>query len=136
MKINIKLKNLFIQYADSLDREYFSIFGIPLKDENKLFSFIENNLLDEYFFVYKRGSTKFNDKLEIVQKKDIIKYFNDDYVIYSLDSLDFLSIGTYEASPYNLEGYEITATGNFINILKSIMHTFEFDQKESRLPNL
>jgi len=134
MKLNIKLQKPFLQEINALDKEYYSIFGIPLKEKNKLFSFIQNNLTDDCYFVYKEGNTKFNHKLEIIQKNDIVRYFNEDYVIYSLTSLDFLSIDIFDDSPYNVEGYELTVTGKFVDILKKITDIFEFDYKESRLP--
>jgi len=134
MKLNIKLKQSFIKEINSLDKKYYSIFGIPLKEKNKLFSFIENNLTDDCYFVYREGHTSFNSKLEIAHRSDIINYFCGDYVIYSLSTLDFLSVDTFDASPYNVEGYEVAATGKFVDILKQVAEIFEFDQKDSKIP--
>ena len=136
MKINIKLKKLFVKHINSLEREYYSISGIALEDKTKLFVCIQDYLSNDSFFLYTSGSTDFNDKLEIIFHKDIVEYFHEDYILYTIDTLDALSISFCEDSPYNFEGYEIVVTGKLVPILELLMHTFEFNHEESILPKV
>jgi hypothetical protein len=137
VKINIKLKLLFTDYINTRDRkESFSVSGVNNNDKDELLRFVDELMNDDAYFVYKKGSTKFNDKLEVVLKKRILEYFNNNYIIYSIDTLDLLMIGEYSGfnKGESVEGIDIDATGKFKEIIQKISQKFKFDVDESKLP--
>jgi hypothetical protein len=133
MKINIKLKIKIIDFLlNHKSKESHCISYLPLEDQEKIFSAIESYLKDDSYFVYKDG-TKFNSELLVVPKNKMRNYFNNDYIIYTIDTLDTLSVGETDSLEMGTM-LEIYTTGRFDKLLYNIKDICVFNAKESKFP--
>ena len=135
MKVNIKLKNDFVKYIRS--KKSFMISGMLPEKKDEIYKKIVSLLDKENYFVYREGSTKFNDKLMIVSKTDILNYLDRKYIIFDVETLDYMTAWIPEAYlPDGSDGecIEIDANGVFEKILILLSEEFEFNKIESKLP--
>ena len=133
MKINIKLKIKLIELILQKNRFGGNITGIPMKKKEELYHFILEQLADPLYIVYKEGN-KYNSVLQIVCKEELKKYFELEYDICSLDTLDVLNVSALPLLDDSLV-MEVYTAGKFNFLLNRLKENFEFDKTESRLLN-
>jgi len=121
MKIGVKLKQIILKHAiDTLSTKKYQ--SIDIEDgtkEEELLLFVEKLLVSEMYFVYKKGSTKFSDRLEVVKRENVLNYYSSgQLILFSLNKLDILDICRYGG--YNVDAIEIITTGDFNSIVKEL----------------
>ena len=121
MKIGEKLKQIILNHIiDTLSTKKCQ--SIDIKDgtkEEELLLFVEKLLVYEMYFVYKEGSTKFSDRLEVVKRENVLNYYSSgQLILFSLNKLDILDICRYGG--YNVDAIEIITTGDFNSIVKEL----------------
>lgn len=137
MKVNTKLKFLFVELINTkVSKKRFNIVEISYSERARLIKFIYDLMVDDAYFVFTEGSTKFNEKLEIILRSDIQKYFSNNYIIYSLNTLDYIRVGDYEGfnNGKSVEGIDVDVTGAFTSVVNEISKNFVFNIDESKLP--
>lgn len=137
IKVNIKLKNLFVEHIEKETENIYSIAGIDPEYEKSVIDEIVSCMEEEHYFVYQKGSTKYNDKLIISSKEEINDFLKNGYVIYEPLSLSSISMGLYDI--YTDTGVqdnkiEIEVNGKYEKILHQIALKFDFEKTASRLP--
>lgn len=145
--INISLKNTIMSYIRKREPEQenivYNINGINPSKQQDVIDEILSCLDNKYYFVYKEGSTKFNDKLFIVSKDEIKSYlFEYGYMIFDPTSLSFMQTGhtdVYIGDGNTIESVVdnqlyIDTDGVFDRLLLHIASKFEYIESASKLP--
>jgi len=136
IKVNSKIAMFFAEKIHRAPKKVaYCVSTIPLEEKDKLFKFIIESLEDPVFFLFKKGSSKFSNKIYLIERNEVYDVI-DDGEIFSLDTLDFLKIGKC-AGQYNgayIEGYDVDASGKFLKILYEISKEFRHLKDETNLP--
>jgi len=139
--INIKIKDLFVAYLKKKKQnDEYCVEGIERNNKEKVVKELLSCLKYNSYFVYKEGSTQFNEKLFIVPKAELNQYlFDYEYTVYDPVSLSFFE--TRFSDIYTektiIDGQiSISANGVFEEMLLHLASKFKYIDEVSNLPKL